>query len=128
MASRASARRRRASTRRSRATARSPTRTSRRAAGHSDGGPRNGPPNPPNVRGAPGDPWRSSTIHSAQELADLAEGFGVRAAEELEDDGLRRGDHGARLTRLRQAEIHARRAPRADRVGHDRDADAAAEQ
>src|SRR3989442_15256366 len=85
-------------------------------------------PSTPSVRRAPAEPWRSSTIRSAQELADLPEGFGVRAAEELEDDRLRRRDHGAGLTRLRQAEIHARRAPRADRVGHDRDADTAAEQ
>jgi len=89
----------------------------RRAAGLSDGGPEM----------APQTPQRSArpAERSLQQLADLSEGFGVRTAEELEDDRLRRRDHGARLTRLRQAEIHARRAPRADRVGHDRDADAA---
>src|SRR5262249_53128263 len=103
---RASTPRRRASTRRSLATAPSRTPIFRRAVARN----------------------RRLPDTSPQQLADLSERLRVRAAEKLENHSLRRGDDRARLTGLRQPEVHVRHAARTDRVGDDRDARSAREQ
>src|SRR5437660_12448953 len=40
------------------------------------GGPRDGPPHPPDVRSAPAEPWRSSTPHRLQSEGGEARGGG----------------------------------------------------
>src|SRR5437773_1329601 len=75
-------------------------------------------PKPPMFGSAPAKPWRCS-VSSAEEFRELAEGVGVGAAEELEDDGLGRGDDGAGLARLRETDVHVGGPAGADGVGDD---------